>query len=162
MGTSVKMLEEYYGHVRSRDVAEELTKTSSRSKNNPSEILIHLARSCRSSVVEHTLGKGEVLSSILSGSTIFSRRLPRDDCPINVCYARWDRCPLLARQMGTFIEMIEHHYSHPIPRLRADKLAGKVRVQVEQFDKSPYSSMPVVRVASYLSSDYNVPMALRT
>jgi integrase len=32
MGTSVKMLEEYYGHVRSRDVAEELTKTSSRSK----------------------------------------------------------------------------------------------------------------------------------
>jgi integrase len=27
MGTSVKMLEEYYGHVRSRDVAEELTKT---------------------------------------------------------------------------------------------------------------------------------------
>lgn len=28
MGTSVKMLEEYYGHVRSRDVADELTKTS--------------------------------------------------------------------------------------------------------------------------------------
>ena len=34
MGTSVKMLEEYYGHVRSRDVAEELTKMSSRSKTN--------------------------------------------------------------------------------------------------------------------------------
>ena len=34
MGTSVKMLEEYYGHVRSRDVAEELTKTRSRSKSN--------------------------------------------------------------------------------------------------------------------------------
>jgi integrase len=32
MGTSVKMLEQYYGHVRSRDVAEELTKTSSQSK----------------------------------------------------------------------------------------------------------------------------------
>ena len=32
MGTSVKMLEEYYGHVRSRDVAEELTRMSSQSK----------------------------------------------------------------------------------------------------------------------------------
>jgi integrase len=32
MGTSVKMLEEYYGHVRSRDVAEELTKMSGQSK----------------------------------------------------------------------------------------------------------------------------------
>jgi integrase len=30
MGTSVRMLEEYYGHVRSRDVAEELTKTARR------------------------------------------------------------------------------------------------------------------------------------
>lgn len=30
MGTSVKMLSEFYGHVRSRDVAEELTKTHSR------------------------------------------------------------------------------------------------------------------------------------
>jgi hypothetical protein len=29
-------------------------------------------RRCRSSVVEHSLGKGEVLSSILSGSTIKS------------------------------------------------------------------------------------------
>jgi hypothetical protein len=28
------------------------------------------ARRCRSSVVEHSLGKGEVESSILSGSTI--------------------------------------------------------------------------------------------
>jgi len=35
MGTSVKMLEEYYGHVRSRDVAEELTKTSGQRKNTP-------------------------------------------------------------------------------------------------------------------------------
>jgi integrase len=35
MGTSVKMLEEYYGHVRSRDVAEELTKTSSRGTQRP-------------------------------------------------------------------------------------------------------------------------------
>ena len=35
---------------------------------------------------------------------------------------------LLARQMGTSIAMIEHHYSHLIPRLRADKLAGRVRV----------------------------------
>ena len=35
MGTSVKMLEEYYGHVRSRDVAEELTKVSGQSKTNP-------------------------------------------------------------------------------------------------------------------------------
>ena len=34
MGTSVKMLEEYYGHVRSRDVAEELTKTRGQSKRN--------------------------------------------------------------------------------------------------------------------------------
>jgi integrase len=34
---------------------------------------------------------------------------------------------LLARQMGTSIAMIEHHYSHLIPRLRADKLAGRVR-----------------------------------
>jgi integrase len=34
---------------------------------------------------------------------------------------------LLARQMGTSIAMIEHHYSHLIPRLRAGKLAGRVR-----------------------------------
>jgi integrase len=36
---------------------------------------------------------------------------------------------LLARQMGTSIAMIEHHYSHLIPRLRADKLAGRVRLE---------------------------------
>jgi integrase len=35
---------------------------------------------------------------------------------------------LLARQMGTSIAMIEQHYSHLIPRLRADKLAGRVKV----------------------------------
>ena len=40
MGTSVKMLEEYYGHVRSRDVAEELTKMSGQSTRKPSKILI--------------------------------------------------------------------------------------------------------------------------
>jgi integrase len=33
MGTSVKMLEEYYGHVHSREVAKELTKTRSRLKS---------------------------------------------------------------------------------------------------------------------------------
>jgi integrase len=38
MGTSVKMLEDYYGHVRSRDVAQELTKTSSRSKSRQPKI----------------------------------------------------------------------------------------------------------------------------
>jgi hypothetical protein len=32
---------------------------------------------CRSSVVEHSLGKGEVESSILSGSTSLSRRLAK-------------------------------------------------------------------------------------
>jgi integrase len=32
---------------------------------------------------------------------------------------------LLARQMGTSIAMIERHYSHLIPRLRADRLAGR-------------------------------------
>ena len=42
MGTSVKMLEQYYGHVRSRDVAEELTKTRSQREKPPSKILIHL------------------------------------------------------------------------------------------------------------------------
>ena len=31
--------------------------------------------SCRSSVVEHSLGKGEVVSSILTGSTRYSRKL---------------------------------------------------------------------------------------
>jgi integrase len=35
---------------------------------------------------------------------------------------------LLARQMGTSIAMLEQHYSHLIPRLRADKLAGRVKV----------------------------------
>ena len=35
MGTSVKMLEEFYGHVRSRDVAEELTKSRHQSKTRP-------------------------------------------------------------------------------------------------------------------------------
>src|SRR4051794_30268994 len=34
--------------------------------------VISLTRRCRSSVVEHSLGKGEVDSSILSGSTILS------------------------------------------------------------------------------------------
>src|SRR6185295_17501617 len=33
----------------------------------------HPARRCRSSVVEHSLGKGEVVSSILTGSTRYSR-----------------------------------------------------------------------------------------
>jgi integrase len=37
MGTSVKMLEQYYGHVRSRDVAEELTKTTGRGKKRRSK-----------------------------------------------------------------------------------------------------------------------------
>src|SRR4029077_13497826 len=32
----------------------------------------HPARRCRSSVVEHSLGKGEVVSSILTGSTRYS------------------------------------------------------------------------------------------
>jgi hypothetical protein len=36
---------------------------------------ISTARRCRSSVVEHPLGKGEVVSSILTGSTIFSFRV---------------------------------------------------------------------------------------
>jgi integrase len=31
---------------------------------------------------------------------------------------------LLAKQMGTSIAMIEQHYSHLTPRLKADKLAG--------------------------------------
>ncbi len=30
---------------------------------------------CRSSVVEHSLGKGEAVSSILTGSTIFSNEI---------------------------------------------------------------------------------------
>jgi hypothetical protein len=37
----------------------------------------HPARRCRSSVVEHSLGKGEVVSSILTGSTIFIGFLQR-------------------------------------------------------------------------------------
>ena len=35
----------------------------------------HPARRCRSSVVEHSLGKGEVVSSILTGSTRYSQKL---------------------------------------------------------------------------------------
>src|SRR5260221_13228247 len=38
---------------------------------------VPLAHRCRSSVVEHSLGMGEVLSSILSGSTIKTRGKPR-------------------------------------------------------------------------------------
>lgn len=34
---------------------------------------------------------------------------------------------LLARQMGTSIAMLEQHYSHLIPRMRADKLAGRMK-----------------------------------
>jgi hypothetical protein len=34
----------------------------------------------------------------------------------------------LLAKWGTSIAMSEHHYSHPIPRLRADKLAGRVMV----------------------------------
>jgi integrase len=34
---------------------------------------------------------------------------------------------LLSRQMGTSIAMLEQHYSHLIPRLKADQLAGKLR-----------------------------------
>ena len=37
--------------------------------------LAHLPRRCSSSVVEHSLGKGEVESSILSGSTIFNIKI---------------------------------------------------------------------------------------
>ena len=37
MGTSVKMLSEFYGHVRSRDVAEELTKTAPRGTSRRSK-----------------------------------------------------------------------------------------------------------------------------
>jgi hypothetical protein len=44
--------------------------------------------------------------------------------------------------MGTSIAMIEHHYSHLIPRLRADKLAiefekGKAAIAVPSLDKLP-------------------------
>jgi integrase len=38
MGTSVEMLEEYYGHVRSREVAGELTKMRSRRKSTRPEL----------------------------------------------------------------------------------------------------------------------------
>src|SRR5229473_2433823 len=41
------------------------------------------AARCRSSVVEHPLGKGEVHSSILCGSTIAHHHL-RDDAPIRL------------------------------------------------------------------------------
>lgn len=34
---------------------------------------------------------------------------------------------LLVGQMRSSIAMIEHHYGHLIPRLKADKLAGRVR-----------------------------------
>ena len=34
---------------------------------------------------------------------------------------------LLSRQMGTSIAMLEQHYSHLIPRLKAEQLAGKLR-----------------------------------
>jgi integrase len=37
MGTSVKMLEEFYGHIRSRDVADELTKTAGRGTSRRSK-----------------------------------------------------------------------------------------------------------------------------
>src|SRR5262249_8518715 len=52
----------------------------------------HPARRCRSSVVEHPLGKGEVVSSILTGSTrkaqqitasLHERSLPPRDCHVN-------------------------------------------------------------------------------
>ena len=38
---------------------------------SPRRITAHPTKRCRSSVVEHSLGKGEADSSILSGSTIF-------------------------------------------------------------------------------------------
>jgi hypothetical protein len=34
---------------------------------------------------------------------------------------------LLSRQMGTSIAMLEQHYSHLIPRLKAEQLAGKLK-----------------------------------
>ena len=42
---------------------------SQRSRPYPIGRFSHPARRCRSSVVEHPLGKGEVVSSILTGST---------------------------------------------------------------------------------------------
>lgn len=80
-------------------------------------------------MVEHTLGKGEVLSSILSGSTIFFVTIVAVmSVQSRSCYARMGPISLLTRQMGTSIVMIEHHYSRLIPRLRADKLAGRVKI----------------------------------
>jgi site-specific recombinase XerD len=38
---------------------------------------------------------------------------------------------VLARQMGTSIAMLEQHYSHLIPRMVADKLAGEIHGQRE-------------------------------
>ena len=55
-------------------------------------------------------------------------------CSLRQCYPTFQivyggtDLHLLARQMGTSIAMLEQHYSHLIPRLRADKLAGRVKL----------------------------------
>ena len=41
----------------------------------------------------------------------------------------------LATQMGTSVKMIEQHYGHLTATLRADVIAGKRHVKVEEKDK---------------------------
>src|SRR5579872_3163702 len=66
--------------------------------------LAYLAACCRSSVVEHSLGKGEVDSSILSGSTIpspnlsLSFRATRESPSAVSSVSRWPRLKAAARR----------------------------------------------------------------
>jgi hypothetical protein len=61
--------------------------------SRPHFLYSHPARRCRSSVVEHSLGKGEVVSSILTGST---RKNPSRALP----YSQLRQARMLVVQLG--------------------------------------------------------------
>ena len=80
-----------------------MSKRISLSNSEP-PLFLHPARRCRSSVVEHSLGKGEVVSSILTGSTRYSRDECIFDFPTSARYfdtersmkATFDSCEIRA------------------------------------------------------------------
>ena len=97
---------------------------------------------CRSSVVEHSLGKGEVDSSILSGSTrksLKNQHLPLDHFPI---------CPLFGcEQTGKVPQLLGRN----LAGLFTVRFVGTANVPHEVVDCAPVGSRGGGRQRSYYS-----------
>src|SRR5262249_32881440 len=88
----------------------------------------HPARRCRSSVVEHPLGKGEVVSSILTGSTRKAQQitaslhqhslLPPDSHVNKACFPQlnWGKLGEFVRQVFAFANQRDlfRNYQNPV------------------------------------------------